>query len=897
MAGKMHGRRENFGRGSEQGRGGNMHKPSPNSKETKSSPKKIKIEQLQRAGYLVSPESKQSKFPIKKVLEILKAQDNTHFQEHELREMLSSWRKFKRKRIHDIQSMTYEMIVEELQQAQKQLLLQDNCDFAYDEVAAILRNKSIQHLNESMEIEQLREMLNVWNQQHQNDNSNIKQLKNAEIVACLTEAKESLLEKNFTEKSESMIEELDRETDHIFETVEKMQIDGKTTNEQILDFNDEELAYFQYVKSLREDEHLSLDDLKELQRSKLVEYCKKWRDTEYKKQNVSVVEMLMNSDNEDELYDQPNSNDGSTTNSTKGAEIELNNTDPMDGDPKPTNLKSFSTLEQINKLNYDQKREWIHQKLETMEKPVHMSTIELWPDTQIDKSIQKVFKDNQPKIIKSNLKKSKYSNPASSVQTDLQQNVMRPWRYSLFMTNPPNNKGILGLTDYLSDIFHEMGNFCPGIQLLPWDDDLFENGIDDCEDIPKIINQLKKYFKGIRSPTGVTKQYLRIRLGFPIHSDRPTFESDITGWCNAREIRMFECALQHPDSKIIGWLAYMPNTIDRSKWCISVNEVYQHVNKNKKKEDIKLGLVWKALNGQWDVPQKQKVYSMHVEVASEQAVRAKKFLRMASQMKKFPLGVRFRLMDEYHQYMKESTKIKYNYLFDKHKTLSKEMRQVESTAILNLDGKIGNTGKTLRDIITNIRDVKDNRRVFNTIDRKYNNPQAYVAQYRPDKAELAKAYIYSLATYVKHIYPGQVLKKIFTVDALEESKVESYFPNTQTFITQEDIDLDAVIQDDLDDDSFDYLNVDKINPFDIELPDQLKGGDKLYNLSGDDDTASTNPANSSTISFSNASVHLYDTRSLVSEISSLSEQKKQNKISAKSIKSTKDSTMDAAKIA
>jgi len=225
------------------------------------------------------------------------------------------------------------------------------------------------------------------------------------------------------------------------------------------------------------------------------------------------------------------------------------------------------------------------------------------------------------------------------------------------------------------------------------------------------------------------------------------------------------------------------------------------------------------------------------------------------------------------------------------------MRQVESTAILNLDGKIGNSGKTLRDIITNIRDIKDNRRVFNTIDRKYNNPQVYVAQYRPDKAELAKAYIYSLATYVKHIYPDQALKKIFTVDALEESQVETYFPNTQTFITQEDIDLDAVIQDDLDDDSFDYLNVDKINPFDIQLPDQLKGGEKLYNLSGDDDTASTNPANSSTISFSNASVHLYDTRSLVSEISNLSEQKKQNKFSAKSMRSSNDSTMDAAAIA
>ena len=103
---------------------------------------------------------------------------------------------------------------------------------------------------------------------------------------------------------------------------------------------------------------------------------------------------------------------------------------------------------------------------------------------------------------------------------------------------------------------------------------------------------------------------------------------------------------------------------------------------------------------------------------------------MASQSKKYPLGMRFQLMDEYH---------KYNYLFAKHKTLSSETRQVETIGILNFDGKIGSIGKTLRDIVTNIRDKKDGQRVFNTIYRKYNNSFAYVAQYRPDKAELAKA--------------------------------------------------------------------------------------------------------------------------------------------------------------
>jgi len=421
-----------------------------------------------------------------------------------------------------------------------------------------------------------------------------------------------------------------------------------------------------------------------------------------------------------------------------------------------------------------------------------------------------------------------------------------------------------------------MGSFCQGIQLLPWDTENLEDGIDDCEAIPKTISQLKKYFKGARSPAGnITKQYLKIRLGYPINADRPTFEVDMMEWCKEREIRMYECPSQLPSTKVIGWLAYMPNTVDRDKWYRATQEVYQMVNKSLNSEDIKIGIAWKALNGQWEIQQKKKVYAFHVETSIEQASRIKKFLRLVAHNKKYPLGVRFRLCDEYTQFMKESSCIKYTYMRDKHKTLCKEMRQVETENIINLDRKVGDSKLTLRDILLNIRDKSDKRRIFNSIDQKYNNPSIYVAQYRPDKAELAKAHMQSLSTYVKYLYPQASLNRIFTIDAIEEAEIEKYYPNTQTFVTQEDMDFDAVIQEDLDDDPFEYLNVNNINPFKIELPEKLKGGDKLYNFNGDDDTVSTTPAHSSTISFSNASVHLYDMRSLVSEISNLSEKKKQ----------------------
>jgi len=374
-------------------------------------------------------------------------------------------------------------------------------------------------------------------------------------------------------------------------------------------------------------------------------------------------------------------------------------------------------------------------------------------------------------------------------------------------------------------------------------------------------------------------------------------EADIMEWCKERQVRMFECPLQLPNTKVIGWLSYMPNSVDRIKWCRAAQELYQMVNKKGQNNEIQLGIAWKALNGQWEIQQKQKVYAFHVETSIEQSTHIKKFLRLVAHNKKYPLGVRFRLCDEYTQYMKETSRIKYTYMRDKHKTLCKEMRQTETENILNLDRKIGDSKFTLRDIVLGIRDKTDKRRVFNSIDQKYNNPSIYVAQYRPDKAELAKAHMLSLSTYVKHLYPTANLTRIFTIDSITEAEVETYYPNTQTFITQEDMDFDAVVQEDLDDDSFEYLNVDNINPFEIQLPEKLKGGEKLYNFNGDDDTASTMPAQSSTISFSNASVHLYDTKSLVSEISNLSDKNKQPKTDfAKSIQASKNTekTMEEA---
>jgi len=356
--------------------------------------------------------------------------------------------------------------------------------------------------------------------------------------------------------------------------------------------------------------------------------------------------------------------------------------------------------------------------------------------------------------------------------------------------------------------------------------------------------------------------------------DRATFEADIMGWCKARSIRMIECSVQHPQVRTCGWLVYTPNSIDRKKWCRAVQEMYQKYSKQK--EEIHVGLVWRSLNDQKDIDFKERVYAMHVDTPRDQYHKVRQFLRILSHNKRWPLGVRFRLMNEYSQYLSETMQNRYRYLFNKHMICQSELGRTFTDSILNLDKKIDTTTLTLRDVVNNIRDIVDDRRIFATVDKKWNSGTEYVAVFRPDKNAKAYAFIKSLSTYVKHLFTEAKLDRIFTIEALEAAKIEQYDQNTQTFITQEQIDLDREIQADLDDDSFEYCNFDDNNPFEIDISENksLVGGERLYNMNGDDDTASTFPATSSMISFSsNASVHLYDVDSCASTVTTESSRK------------------------
>lgn len=145
------------------------------------------------------------------------------------------------------------------------------------------------------------------------------------------------------------------------------------------------------------------------------------------------------------------------------------------------------------------------------------------------------------------------------------------------------------------------------------------------------------------------------------------------------------------------------------------------------KDEIQIGLTWRALNGQKNLDRKDKVYAFHVECFFDDRQRVKQFLRKLSSGKNFPLGVRFRVMNEFSEFMKQKNKEKYSIFVNRHKCFMSQIATCETGQILTLDKRIGSSNDTIRSTLLTIVDKKDGKRAFNSIDVSWKNKTEFIS--------------------------------------------------------------------------------------------------------------------------------------------------------------------------
>ena len=471
-----------------------------------------------------------------------------------------------------------------------------------------------------------------------------------------------------------------------------------------------------------------------------------------------------------------------------------------------------------------------------------ISSFLLWSPEALRRSIRK--KRDMPKsALRSPQNKKSQRLPIQKIQSTLHSKAMNSWRYQMSYNLPAEFKGTEGLREYLGNIIMEMKTYCPQVAILPWDTNDFLDKVTTADEIPKSITQLKNYFQNARSMHSGGWGFTKLRIGLPATHDRATFETDIQEWAKGQNIRLYEATVQHHNTKPCGWLAYAPKSLNKKKWSNAVMRMYAQ-SFSTPGATITLGLSWRALNGQKDVDQKQKVYAMHVEAPADTCTTVKRYLRILSRKKVWPLGVKFRLMMDFNQYMKENNKDKHRYMVNKHQAFLQQILEGSCHQIISLDKKIPNTKVTVREIVTQIRDRSDGRRFFGSIDEHWRNSLEHTATLRPDKRQKAHCFLKSLSTYVLFLHPLAELKGIFTMEAIDKAQKESYDYKTQEFQTEEDAEFLKVVQEDMDDDSLDFLEFDDdaLQSIRLDLETSLPsviGGDKTMDFQGDDDTITT----------------------------------------------------------
>ena len=453
--------------------------------------------------------------------------------------------------------------------------------------------------------------------------------------------------------------------------------------------------------------------------------------------------------------------------------------------------------------------------------------------------------------LKSCLKQGKYNSPGHKVQSSLSGATMNTTRYTLNLEVTAEQKGTTGLRGVYIDFFKGLKEYRPELILLPWNTEVNKEKIKSPDKIPDTISKLQVYFDGAKPKDSGDTVYAKIHFGFPVCFDRKTFESDVSDYIANTTIQFYVSPVQHHNVKVACWLPYLTRFCNKPL----VSQIMTDWYKNSTKKDVSIGLSWRALNGQWDVPAKERIYAVHVECLYEHTTSVRKFLRNCSNQKRYPGGSRFRVMTEFWPCMTEKNKKKHRYMAQKHKYFLDQICDCINGQILEIDTKIPGTRLTLRDVILSIRDNRDGHRIFNSIDIKWKSNTQYILTFRPDKKSMTYKFLNSLSTYVVHHYPGSDLSRIFTLDAIGRGNTEYYNATTQSFTTMEDLATRRELQRDFDD-SLDFLVLYDLQPLDMDEDDDddqrpplTEVNKRLWDLSGDADTASTMTADTHSVAF------------------------------------------------
>jgi hypothetical protein len=346
-------------------------------------------------------------------------------------------------------------------------------------------------------------------------------------------------------------------------------------------------------------------------------------------------------------------------------------------------------------------------------------------------------------------------------------------RFTVRLTIPESSNALATFSKILKGLFTEMQATCENeekVFILPWaDKDLKTvDAIDTADDVPTVFSKFRpfitKFFPGNGSEPHIC--YFKLHIGHD--RDLCDLQADMKYWLMSGSHGMYFESLQCENSVFIGWLLWSLKSMDADALKEDILQM----------TGVEVGLRWMAIDtgAKGKVEKKDKIFALHLEVASKDRRKAKKFFlelygKSNNNPAELPLYLRLRFITPNSEATSTNTITKLKRFRERQKEFLKKIGTSTTASIVHLDWRI-NDKLTLRDMIMEIKSsVYENTPVFFAIDQDWTKTN-FIVSYLPVMREEAVHTLHTLIPQLRHTIG---LQRAAGFDALTESELHGFF--------------------------------------------------------------------------------------------------------------------------
>ena len=300
------------------------------------------------------------------------------------------------------------------------------------------------------------------------------------------------------------------------------------------------------------------------------------------------------------------------------------------------------------------------------------------------------------------------------------------------------------------------------VAILPWyDSDMGEDRITKVSNIPPSLFMFKKYFQRGNPKEEGGKVYTDVYLSHT--KPMEVIKGDLSWFLKKEQIDIYIKDIQSDTTARLGWLLFSFQGLDVTTLCAEISAILR----------IEIAGRYKPiLTDTWDksIESKHRLKAVHLECARKDERKAKKELGKlySSTSTIFPLGIRMRLVAEYKEVKGNIVNIKKHCnLRAKQAHFTKKLGSVFSEDIMNLDVVHSTLGKSLREMIMQIKTWDAQRaNMFHAVNLSWKGDKI-VFSFPPSNELNATMVVDGLIPFLRWLYGDEVMD-FFTPDACLE---------------------------------------------------------------------------------------------------------------------------------